>query len=170
MYLQSDGATVEEVVPTVLGEDGISVHHAPQLGLWVVRGWLDLLGSLPVPGVRLLRLEEGDSIAAAATVPIVATKGEIQLKSELEFYQGFVRLKVAIKNNLAEKAAEGLAAGSLLRGLAGMTSLAYTAADPVALAKALTTFKVPETAPEALARLMRAGPNCGHGDLHQAVR
>ena len=45
-----------------------------------------------------------------------------------------------IKNNLAEKAAEGTAAGNLLKGLQGMTSLAYTASDPVALAKALTGY------------------------------
>jgi large subunit ribosomal protein L10 len=45
-----------------------------------------------------------------------------------------------IKNNLAQKAAEGTRAESLLSGLAGMTSLAYTASDHVALAKALTTY------------------------------
>src|SRR3974377_2129795 len=45
-----------------------------------------------------------------------------------------------VKNNLAEKAAEGLAAGDVLKGLRGMTSLAYTAGDPVALAKALTAY------------------------------
>ena len=45
-----------------------------------------------------------------------------------------------IKNNLAEKAAAGTAAESLLKGLAGMTSVVYTAADPVALAKAMTTY------------------------------
>ena len=45
-----------------------------------------------------------------------------------------------IKNNLAEKAAEDTAAGPLLKGLAGMTSIAYTRGDPVALAKALTTY------------------------------
>lgn len=45
-----------------------------------------------------------------------------------------------IKNNLAEKAAEGTAAADLLTGLKGMTSLAYTATDPVALAKALTGY------------------------------
>lgn len=45
-----------------------------------------------------------------------------------------------VKNNLAEKAAEGLAAGEVLKGLRGMTSLAYTAGDPVALAKALTAY------------------------------
>jgi len=45
-----------------------------------------------------------------------------------------------IKNNLAEKASEGTAAQELLKDLAGMTSLAYTQKDPVALAKALTTY------------------------------
>jgi large subunit ribosomal protein L10 len=45
-----------------------------------------------------------------------------------------------VKNNLAEKAAEGTRAESLLKGLVGMTSLAYTETDPVALAKALTTY------------------------------
>ena len=45
-----------------------------------------------------------------------------------------------IKNNLAEKASEGMAAEQVLKGLRGMTSLAYTAKDPVALAKALTAY------------------------------
>jgi large subunit ribosomal protein L10 len=45
-----------------------------------------------------------------------------------------------VKNNLAEKASEGTAAEDVLKGLKGMTSLAYTTADPVALAKALTTY------------------------------
>jgi len=45
-----------------------------------------------------------------------------------------------IKNNLAEKASEGTAAEAVLKGLRGMTSLAYTTKDPVALAKALTTY------------------------------
>src|SRR6202163_3304925 len=45
-----------------------------------------------------------------------------------------------IKNNLAEKASEGTPAQDLMKDLAGMTSLAYTQKDPVALAKALTTY------------------------------
>jgi len=45
-----------------------------------------------------------------------------------------------IKNNLAEKASEGTPAEELMRNLAGMTSLAYTAKDAVALAKALTGY------------------------------
>ncbi len=45
-----------------------------------------------------------------------------------------------VKNNLAGKAAEGTKAAELLKDLKGMTSLCYTASDPVALAKALTTY------------------------------
>jgi len=45
-----------------------------------------------------------------------------------------------IKNNLAEKASQGTPAEGIMKELAGMTSLAYTSKDPVALAKALTTF------------------------------
>jgi len=45
-----------------------------------------------------------------------------------------------IKNNLAEKASEGTPAEELMRNLAGMTSLAYTAKDALALAKALTGY------------------------------
>jgi large subunit ribosomal protein L10 len=45
-----------------------------------------------------------------------------------------------IKNNLAEIAAEGTAAETVLKGLRGMTSMVYTEGDPVALAKALTTY------------------------------
>jgi len=45
-----------------------------------------------------------------------------------------------IKNNLAEKASQGTAAEQVLKDLRGMTSMAYTTGDPVALAKALTTY------------------------------
>ncbi len=45
-----------------------------------------------------------------------------------------------IKNNLAEKASQGTPAESLMSKLAGMTSMAYTSKDPVALAKALTAY------------------------------
>jgi len=45
-----------------------------------------------------------------------------------------------VKNNLAQKAAEGTPAAGLMKDLAGMTSMAYTSKDPVALAKALTAY------------------------------
>src|SRR5580698_8784371 len=45
-----------------------------------------------------------------------------------------------IKNRIGEKAGEGIPAGDLLKDLKGMCSIAYTSGDPVALAKALTTY------------------------------
>src|SRR5579863_480289 len=45
-----------------------------------------------------------------------------------------------IKNNVAEKASVGLPAEPVLQNLKGMTSLAWTSGDPVALAKALTAY------------------------------
>jgi large subunit ribosomal protein L10 len=45
-----------------------------------------------------------------------------------------------VKNNLAAKASEGTPAEKLLADLKGMTSLAFAAKDPVALAKALTKY------------------------------
>jgi len=45
-----------------------------------------------------------------------------------------------VKNNLAEIASAGTPAEPALKGLRGMTSLAYTSNDPVALAKALTAY------------------------------
>jgi large subunit ribosomal protein L10 len=50
-----------------------------------------------------------------------------------------------VKNTLAERAGAGTPAEPLLKDLSGTNSIAYTAADPVALAKALTkvTKEVP---------------------------
>jgi len=45
-----------------------------------------------------------------------------------------------VKNNLAQKASEGLSSEPLFEKLAGMTSIAYTKGDVVALAKALTGY------------------------------
>jgi large subunit ribosomal protein L10 len=45
-----------------------------------------------------------------------------------------------VKNNLAEKASQGTPAEDLMSKLVGMTSMAYTNKDPVALAKALTAY------------------------------
>ena len=45
-----------------------------------------------------------------------------------------------VKNNIAAKASEDTPAKDLLSDLKGMTSLAYTSGDPVALAKALQKY------------------------------
>ena len=45
-----------------------------------------------------------------------------------------------VKNKLAERAAEGTKIEAALKGLKGVNSVAYTSGDPVALAKALSTW------------------------------
>jgi large subunit ribosomal protein L10 len=45
-----------------------------------------------------------------------------------------------VKNTLAERAAKGTKAEGALKDLAGVTSIAYTEGDPVALAKALSKY------------------------------
>jgi large subunit ribosomal protein L10 len=45
-----------------------------------------------------------------------------------------------VKNTLAERASEGTKVASVLKDLTGVTSIAYTEGDPVALAKALSKY------------------------------
>ncbi len=45
-----------------------------------------------------------------------------------------------VKNTLAQRASQGTALEPVLKGLTGVTSIAYTAGDPVALAKALQKY------------------------------
>src|SRR5690242_5247240 len=45
-----------------------------------------------------------------------------------------------VKNTLAERAAKGTKIEGALRDLSGVTSIAYTEGDPVALAKALSKY------------------------------
>ena len=85
------------------------------------------------------------------------------LRADLEkaknvFITGFEKMKVAqdydlrktvrgaggkyqvVKNNIAAKASEGTPSEKAMQELKGMTSIAYTFDDPVALAKALTAY------------------------------
>jgi large subunit ribosomal protein L10 len=45
-----------------------------------------------------------------------------------------------VKNTLAERAAKGTKVEEALKGLSGVTSIAYTQGDPVSLAKALSKY------------------------------
>jgi large subunit ribosomal protein L10 len=47
---------------------------------------------------------------------------------------------LVVKNTLAERAAKGTKAEEVLKDLTGVTSIAYTEGDPVALAKALAKY------------------------------
>ncbi len=86
-----------------------------------------------------------------------ALRQDLEKTSNL-FVTGFEKLKVqqdfelrkavrgagghyrVVKNNIAELASEGTPSAQVLKGLRGMNAVAFTAADPVALAKALTAY------------------------------
>jgi len=91
-----------------------------QKDLESLRQDLEKTGNLFVTGYEKLRVDQ-----------------DFELRKAIRGAGGKYRV---VKNNLAEKASEGIPAEKVLKGLRGMTSLAYTEGDPVALAKALTAY------------------------------
>src|SRR5215469_9811703 len=91
-----------------------------QKDLDALRQDLEKTGNLFVTGYEKLRVDQ-----------------DFELRKVIRGAGGKYRV---IKNNIAEKASEGLSSEPILKNLRGMTSLAYTQGDPVALAKALTTY------------------------------
>jgi len=81
-------------------------------------------------------IEENDNIFVTSYEKLTVSQ-DYRLRKTIRDAGGEYRV---VKNNLAAKAAEGTRANDLLGDLKGMTSLAYTAKDPVALAKALTKY------------------------------
>jgi large subunit ribosomal protein L10 len=74
---------------------------------------------------------------------IVATYSKLTVAQDYELRKALrssgAKYRV-VKNTLAERASKGTKAEEILKGLAGVTSIAYTAGDPVALAKALSKY------------------------------
>jgi large subunit ribosomal protein L10 len=81
-------------------------------------------------------IEENKNIFVTGYEKLTVSQ-DFQLRKTVRDAGGNYRV---VKNNLAAKASEGTPAGDLLANLKGMTSLAYTSGDPVALAKALTKY------------------------------
>lgn len=81
-------------------------------------------------------IEENKNIFVTSFEKLTVSQ-DFQLRKAIRDAGGEYRV---VKNNLAAKASEGTPAKDLLGDLRGMTSLAYTAKDPVALAKALTKY------------------------------
>src|SRR5215831_18065538 len=74
---------------------------------------------------------------------IVATYTKLTVAQDYELRKALrsngARYRV-VKNTLAERAAKGTKVEEVLKGLTGVTSIAYTEGDPVALAKALSKY------------------------------
>lgn len=74
---------------------------------------------------------------------VVATYTKLTVAQDYELRKALrgagARYQV-VKNTLAERAAKGTHVEGALKDLAGVTSIAYTTGDPVAMAKALTKY------------------------------
>jgi len=74
---------------------------------------------------------------------IVATYGKLTVAQDFELRKTLrtsgAKYRV-VKNTLAERAAKGTKVEPVLKDLSGVTSIAYTEGDPVALAKALSKY------------------------------
>jgi len=74
---------------------------------------------------------------------VVATYSKLTVAQDYELRKALrttgAKYKV-VKNTLAEKAAKGTKIEEGLKNLTGVTSIAYTTGDPVAMAKALTKY------------------------------
>jgi large subunit ribosomal protein L10 len=81
-------------------------------------------------------IEENKNIFVTSYEKMTVSQ-DFQLRKTIRDAGGSYRV---VKNNIAAKASEDTPAKDLLGDLKGMTSLAYTAKDPVALAKALTKY------------------------------
>jgi large subunit ribosomal protein L10 len=74
---------------------------------------------------------------------IVATYSKLTVAQDYELrktLRGAGAKYRVVKNTLAERAAKGTKVEEVLKDLSGVTSIAYTAGDPAALAKALSKY------------------------------
>lgn len=84
----------------------------------------------------------GKELKSASSM-VVATYSKLTVAQDYELrktLRGSGAKYRVVKNTLAERAAKGTKVEEILKNLSGVTSLAYTAGDPVALAKALSKY------------------------------
>jgi large subunit ribosomal protein L10 len=77
------------------------------------------------------------SHAVVGTFSKLTVQKDFELRKAVRSAGGHYRV---VKNTLAERAAQGTKVEEAMKGLAGVTSIAYTGGDPVALAKALSKY------------------------------
>src|ERR1700685_533787 len=80
---------------------------------------------------------EGSTSAIVGTFAKLTVAQDLKLRKVVRSAGGRYRV---VKNKLASRAAEGTKIESALKGLKGVSSVAYTSGDPVALAKALSAW------------------------------
>src|SRR5690349_12992411 len=99
-----------------------------------------------MPVTRARKKEQVDQLSGdlqKVSSVIVATYSKLTVKKDYELRKALrttgAKYRV-VKNTLAERAAKGTKVEEALKNLAGVTSIAYTEGDPVALAKALSKY------------------------------
>ncbi len=80
---------------------------------------------------------KGASHAIVGTFAKLTVGKDFELRKAVRSAGGHYRV---VKNTLAERAAKGTEIEEVMKGLVGVTSIAYTSGDPVALAKALSKY------------------------------
>lgn len=80
---------------------------------------------------------EGSTSAIIGTFSGLTASKDFELRKAVRGAGGNYHV---VKNKLASRAAEGTKIEAALKGLKGVSSVAYTSGDPVALAKALSTW------------------------------
>jgi large subunit ribosomal protein L10 len=80
---------------------------------------------------------KGASHAIVGTFAKLTVEKDFELRKAVRGAGAHYRV---VKNTLAERAAKGTAVEEAMKDLAGVTSIAYTSGDPVALAKALSKY------------------------------
>jgi large subunit ribosomal protein L10 len=80
---------------------------------------------------------EGSSSAIVGTFTKLTVSQDFELRKVVRGAGGRYRV---LKNKLAARASKGTKVEQALQGLKGVSSVAYTSGDPVALAKALSTW------------------------------
>src|SRR5271167_3739454 len=86
---------------------------------------------------RLTEEFQSASHAVVGTFSKLTVQKDFELRKAVRTAGGHYRV---VKNTLAERAAQGTKVEEAMKGLAGVTSIAYTGGDPVALAKALSKY------------------------------
>jgi large subunit ribosomal protein L10 len=92
---------------------------------------------------KIEQVEELGQELRAVSSMIVATYSKLTVAKDYELrktLRGTGAKYRVVKNTLAERASKGTKAEQVLKGLSGVTSIAYTTGDPVALAKALSKY------------------------------
>jgi len=80
---------------------------------------------------------KGANHAIVGTFAKMTVEKDFELRKAIRSAGGRYRV---LKNTLAERAAKGTPVEEAVKSLAGVTSIAYTSGDPVALAKALSKY------------------------------